>query len=116
MMECRFVPGELELAAATWFAAQQERTVPEVALRMSEMLAQIDLTAELARLQAPMLILAPTASPFVPLAMAQQLHRLVPGATLRVFSGARHGLPFSHAQACAQVLQNFLQSTDSSVA
>lgn len=116
MMECRFAPGELDLPHAAWFASQQERTVPEVALRISAMLAQMDLTAELAMLQAPLLILAPTASPFVPLAMAEQLQHLVSGATLRVFSDARHGLPFSHAQACAQALQNFLQSASSLVA
>jgi pimeloyl-ACP methyl ester carboxylesterase len=41
--------------------------------------------------------------------MAAELKGLVPDAELMVFPHTRHGLPFSHAQACAEVTLRFLQ-------
>ena len=36
----------------------------------------------------------------------------LPDARLQVFAAARHGLPFSHATQCAQVLRGFLEEID----
>jgi pimeloyl-ACP methyl ester carboxylesterase len=36
------------------------------------------------------------------------LHALIPGAQLRIFPHAKHGLPFSHADECSQALRAFL--------
>jgi pimeloyl-ACP methyl ester carboxylesterase len=108
MMECRFAPGALDADAAAWFAAEQERTIPAAALAIADMLLATDLSASLPGLAPPLLVMAPTASPFVPLEVCTQLHELVPGSELEVFHGVRHGLPFSHADACAQRLLAFL--------
>ena len=37
-----------------------------------------------------------------------KLHDVVPDAELRLFSDARHGLPFSHAGAGARALRSFI--------
>lgn len=112
MMECRFAPGALDAQALQWFATQQEQTAPAAALAVADMLAATDLRAGLATLGAPLLILAPDQSPFVPVAMAQELHSCVPGSELHVFPGVRHGLPFSHAAACVRRLRDFLQRVE----
>jgi hypothetical protein len=39
-----------------------------------------------------------------------ELHRLLPKAELHVIGHARHGLPFSHARQCAELLRSFLDS------
>jgi hypothetical protein len=38
------------------------------------------------------------------------LHRLLPDAELNVIGHARHGLPFSHASQCANLLRTFLDA------
>jgi pimeloyl-ACP methyl ester carboxylesterase len=69
-----------------------------------------DLTPQLGSLRIPVLLLHPDGSPFIPVPMAVELQRLLPNARLRVFEHARHGLPFSHADECAQALRAFLDS------
>ncbi len=45
-------------------------------------------------------LLAPAQSPFVPLAVMEEIHAAIPGSKLQVFADARHGLPCSHGRAC----------------
>ena len=54
------------------------------------------------------LLRAPAQSPFVPLAVMQDMHARLPGSELQVFADARHGLPCSHGVACARALRSFL--------
>ena len=108
MMECRFAPGAIDAAAALWYAAQQQRTNPLAALAVADMLAGIDLTSELSRLRPPLLVLIPDSSPFVPVSMYSGLDELVSGAEMKIFSGVRHGLPFSHPEECSRTLLDFL--------
>lgn len=108
MMECRFAPDAIDAAAASWYAAEQSRTQPAAALAVADMLAGMDLRSELRGLRAPLLVLMPDSSPFVPVSMYAQLQELVHGAELKVFPGARHGLPFSHPEQCARTLLDFL--------
>lgn len=108
MMECRFAPGAIDAAAASWYAAQQSRTNPDAALAVADMLAGLDLRPQLAGLQPPLLVLMPDSSPFVPVSMYAQLQERIPGAEMKVFAGVRHGLPFSHPEQCATTLLEFL--------
>ena len=62
---------------------------------------------ELAELRVPTLLLAPGQSPFVPLPVMEEMHAAIPGSELRVFAGARHGLPYSHGAACGRALRDF---------
>jgi pimeloyl-ACP methyl ester carboxylesterase len=108
MMEKRFVPGVLDEARRAWFEAEQEKSLDYVTAGLGEMLAAADLTAELPKLKAPLLILMPDRSPFVPARMAAELAELVPQAEMAMFPGVRHGLPFSHAADCAARLADFI--------
>ena len=57
---------------------------------------------------APTLLLAPAQSPFVPLAVMEEMHAVIPGSELAVFADARHGLPCSHGTAAGRALRAFL--------
>ena len=76
-------------------------------LALADVLMGTDLTAELGRIRVPTLLLAPGQSPFVPLAVMEEMHAAIPGSELQVFANARHGLPFSHGTACGRALRDF---------
>ena len=71
-----------------------------------------DLTAGLGEIRCPTLLLHPDGSPFIPVPIMAELHRLLPDAELNVFGHARHGLPFSHAVQCSACLRDFLARRD----
>lgn len=112
MMENRFAPGVLTPEAQEWFAATQGRTPPHVAIAIGGLLDALDLSPDLPRLAAPLSIVLPDSSPFVPVAHGEELQHLVPHATLRVVPGVRHGLPFSHARQEAALLREKLAELD----
>ena len=112
MMDLRFKPGVLTDEKRRWFAAEQATSRAHVVLGLGELLAVQDLTAELPKLKAPLLMLMPSESPFVPLAQASELAAMVPGSRLQVFEGVRHGLPFSHGAACGEALARELERLD----
>lgn len=113
MMPLRFAPGAADADQLAWFAAEQARAIPHVVLGLGELLAMQDLTETVSRLTAPLLILAPDSSPFVPVRHCEELAELVPHAELEVFAGVRHGLPFSHAEAAARLTCDFLSRVES---
>ena len=112
MMDKRFVPGTLDEARRSWFEAEQEKSPDHVTVGYGELLAGTDLTAELPRIKAPLLILMPDRSPFVTARMAVELAEHLPHAELCMFPGARHGLPFSHAAECSERLAHFLDRAE----
>lgn len=112
MMQARFAPGAIDERAERWLTALHRRTDPRSALAVADLLRTIDLRAEVTTLKVPLLILAPAESPFVPVSLAEDLHRAVPGSELRVFRGVRHGLPFSHASECANITLDFVTRHD----
>ena len=108
MMALRFAPGAVDGDEHAWFAAEQARAKAHVVLGLGELLAVQDLSETVSKLKAPLLILAPDSSPFVPVRQAAELAELVPHAELNVFAGVRHGLPFSHAEEAARLTADFL--------
>jgi pimeloyl-ACP methyl ester carboxylesterase len=115
MMEGRFAPGAIGARAWDWFDRQQATADPRVVLRLLAALVGTDLLGGLAGLRPPLMILHPDRSPFIPVSAVVDLLARVPSAELHVFGGARHGLPFSHAAACAGLLRDFIGKTVSTV-
>jgi pimeloyl-ACP methyl ester carboxylesterase len=113
MMQGRFHPGTLSPDAWRWFESQQATACPDTVLRLLAALVGTDLTARLPALRAPVLLLHPDDSPFIPVAVVASLRALLPDAILHVIGHARHGLPFSHAAGCAEILRGFLARTES---
>ncbi|MEM7406748.1 MAG: alpha/beta hydrolase [Pseudomonadota bacterium] len=112
MMEQRFHPGAISRAAATWFEQQQASALPNAVLDAVAVLVDTDLSGRLAELRMPVLLLHPDASPFIPVSVMATLADGVAGSRLHVFSNSRHGLPFSHATPCSQLLREFLASVE----
>jgi len=109
MMPRRLDIDRVDPALAAWFEREQARAAPHVVLGHAAVLRAADLTADLARIRAPLLVLTPGDSPFVSSAIAADLHRRVPGSELREFPGARHAVISSHARECARAVVAFIQ-------
>jgi pimeloyl-ACP methyl ester carboxylesterase len=110
-MPDRFLEGALEPERYAWFAAQQEKWSLESILKALSVLVGADLTPRLNAVNCPTLLLHPDGSPFIPVSVIAELHRLLPTSRLNIIGPARHGLPFSHDRQCARLLRSFLAET-----
>ena len=106
----RFHDGALSPERLAWFAAQQEKWPRDSILRALGVLIGTDLSPRLKDIRCPVLLLHPDGSPFIPVPIMAELHRLLPNAELNVIGHSRHGLPYSHASLCASLLRTFLDS------
>ena len=104
----RFHDEALSPEQRAWFAAQQERWPQESILNALRVLIGTDLSPRLKDIAQPTLLLHPDGSPFIPVPVMAELHRLLPDAELNVIGHSRHGLPYSHASLCASLLRAFL--------
>jgi pimeloyl-ACP methyl ester carboxylesterase len=107
-MPDRFHPGVLEPQQAAWFEDQQAAWPRDSIMNSLAVLVGTDLTPRLKEIGCPTLLLHPDGSPFIPVPVMAELHRLLPDSHLIVICPARHGLPFSHAAQCARLLRSFL--------
>jgi pimeloyl-ACP methyl ester carboxylesterase len=110
-MPDRFPPDVLDSVRWKWFETQQAQWPRESILKALGVLVGADLTPRLPEIKCPVLLLHPDGSPFIPVPVMAELHRLLAGSRLHVFGHARHGLPFSHARECAAILRPFLDSS-----
>lgn len=108
MMSLRFPEGTVPEAIYQWFHQEQAAASAASTLDLADLLIGTDLTTSLPSIGVPTLLLAPDASPFVPLEVSLEMCRQIPQCEIQVFAGARHGLVCSHGVACAQILKQFL--------
>ena len=106
----RFHDDALSAERRAWFAAEQEKWPRHSILNALGVLIGTDLTSRLGEIGCPTLLLHPDGSPFIPVSVMAELHGGLPDSELNVFGRSRHGLPYSHAAQCAQVLRTFLDS------
>jgi pimeloyl-ACP methyl ester carboxylesterase len=104
----RFHDDALSPEQRAWFAAQQEKWPRDSILNALGVLIGTDLSPRLNAINHPTLLLHPDGSPFIPVPVMAELHRLLPDAELNVIGHSRHGLPYSHATLCASLLRAFL--------
>jgi pimeloyl-ACP methyl ester carboxylesterase len=107
-MRDRFHDDALSPERRSWFAAQQEKWSQESILNALRVLIGTDLSPRLKEIDCRTLLLHPDGSPFIPVPVMAELHRLLPDAELNVIGRSRHGLPYSHANRCACLLRAFL--------
>lgn len=110
MLDKRFLPGAVAQPVLDWFHDAQCRSDAESILAMAEVLVLSDLTDRLARITAPVLLMQPDSSPFIPLAVPAELKGLLPDGRLKVIPSARHGIACSHAHECAEETRAFLEA------
>ena len=104
----RFHDDALSPEQRAWFATQQEKWPRDSILNALRVLIGTDLSPRLKDIVQPTLLLHPDGSPFIPVPVMAELHRLLPDAELNVIGHSRHGLPYSHATLCASLLRAFL--------
>ena len=104
----RFHDDALSPEQRAWFAGQQEKWPRKSILNALRVLIGTDLSPRLKDIGCPTLLLHPDGSPFIPVPVMAELHRLLPDAELNVIGHSRHGLPYSHASLCASLLRAFL--------
>ena len=112
-MPDRFHADALSPERWQWFETEQARWPRDSILNALGVLIGADLTSRLAEIRCPTLLLHPDGSPFIPVPVMAELHRLLGNAELNVIGHSRHGLPFSHASQCAGVLRTFLDTNES---
>jgi pimeloyl-ACP methyl ester carboxylesterase len=108
MTPLRLDRGQVSEAKYRWFERAQARCSADSVLDLADVLIGSDLSPELGRIPVPTLLLAPGRSPFVPLAVMEEMHAGIAGSELQIFPDARHGLPCSHGAACGRALRAFL--------
>lgn len=108
MMGGRFFDDALSPEARAWYEAQQALPDPALVMRVVDILVGLDLTPELPMIAARTLLMHADSSPFIPVAMMDDINRLIPDSRLQVFAHGKHGLPVSHAQQCSALLRRFL--------
>lgn len=109
MMQWRFHSGALPPEVHDWYAKVHESCSMAATLGLADLLLANDLTPRLSEIGVPTLLLAPEASPFIPLEIMASMRAVIPDAELQVFAHSKHGLPLSHGRECAQTLRAFLQ-------
>lgn len=109
MMHMRFNDGAVPPTVYDWFHRIQKDSSPHTTLDVADLLMRADLSGGLAAITAPTLLLSPDSSPFVSLAITQQIQAGIPECEVQVFAGARHGLACSHGKECALALLGFLE-------
>jgi pimeloyl-ACP methyl ester carboxylesterase len=109
-MADRFHDGALTPGQWNWFEAEQAKWPRDSILGALGVLIGADLTPQLGAIECPTLLLHPDGSPFIPVPVMAELHRLLSNAELNVIGHSRHGLPFSHAAPCARLLRTFLDT------
>ena len=108
MMQWRFYPNGLTPQMRQWYTHVHETCSMDATVGLADLLLASDLTSRLGEISVPTLLLAPEASPFIPLEIMASMRSAIPGAELQVFANAKHGLPLSHGRECVTVLRDFL--------
>jgi 2-hydroxy-6-oxo-octa-2,4-dienoate hydrolase len=102
MMASRFAEGSVATEALNWFASTQQQTDAGWLEQMARLIQATDLRGRLSKVSAPVLLIAGDSSPYVGMQQVVELHAQLPDSQVCIFPGARHGIAFSHARACAE--------------
>lgn len=110
MMAGRFFEDATSPEMRRWYEKTQAAIDPELVIKIREVLVGGDLSADLAGMRVPVLLMNGDSSPFIPVSMMVDMHARLPDSRLQVFPHAKHGLPVSHAGECAKALRGFLEA------
>jgi pimeloyl-ACP methyl ester carboxylesterase len=97
----RFVEGDVEPSLYQWVRDLQPGCSATAVCEQGEFIRTQDLTQEIAKIRAPVLILAPTGVPSSIGRLPADLHALIANSELQWFPGQRHSLLMSRARECA---------------
>ena len=99
----------MSAAKRAWYEKQQVNHPIESIIVARDILVGADLGPRLGEVKTPVLLLHADGSPFIAVDQMAEMHSKLPNSEFHVFNHARHGLPFSHAKECAQVMLECLE-------
>ena len=108
MMEHRFYSGAVNEDIYEWFAKTQANSSPETTVALGELLMAQDLSDDLDKVNCPVLLIHPDASPFLPVTMSAEIHSLLPNSEMMVIPHAKHAIACSHATEGAVAFMDFV--------
>jgi len=118
----------VEPTLARWFTAPFRKAHPEVEQKVAAMIRstpvpgyvgcshaipKIDLTARLAQIRCPSLVIVGKDDPGTPVAMAEDIHRALPGSKLEIIPAAAHLSNLEQPDAFNRALGEFLDKVNS---
>lgn len=118
----------VEPTLARWFTAPFRKSHPEVGQRVAAMIRntpvpgfvgcchaipKIDLTARLAEIRCPSLVIVGKDDPGTPVAMAEDIHRALPGSKLVIIPSAAHLSNLEQPDAFNRALGEFVDQANS---
>ncbi|MBI4190334.1 MAG: alpha/beta hydrolase [Betaproteobacteria bacterium] len=101
---------QVEPGFVDWFIAEAARTRVEVLARFVPLMAGIDLTPELPKIQCPTLAVAPGGDPMHTVDEYRSLERAIPRCEFIVYEGLPHNITDAVPDRCARELSRFLKS------
>ena len=93
-----------------WHLAEQARTPFHVAYRIHEAFRSIDVRDDLARMAAPVLLIAARGAPGAPLDEQEATRAAMPDARLVALDGRGSDLPLTQSERCASEVLRFIES------
>lgn len=99
---------QVEPGFIDWFIAESARAPVAVLARFVPLMASIDLTPELPRIQCPTLAVVPGGDPIHTVEEYRALKRMIPDCEFVVFEGLPHNITDAVPDRCAQELRRFL--------
>lgn len=92
-----------------WAIATMRPLSPRVAIAVQRSGAYVDLRAELRAIDVPTVVIHGTRDASAPLELTgRPTAELIPGAELRIYDGAPHGVMFTHADRLNRELRDFI--------
>ena len=105
--------GNMDREEQDWVLKQIGRIPDRALVDYSLMVSQTDVEPLLKKIQAPVLILAPTRSAATPMEQQLAMQQAIPGAKLVVIDGVAHEIYRDRAGDCINALLDFLHSVES---
>jgi 3-oxoadipate enol-lactonase len=99
--------GAVEPKHARWLWEETHRRDPDAGAAASLALFRFDGRPHLSRITAPTLVVIPTGDQLVPPDWQRELASLIRNSTIEELAGARHELPWTHAEQLAKLLGAF---------
>ena len=99
--------GAVEPQHARWLWEETHRRDPDAGAAASLALFRFDGRPHLASITAPTLVVIPTRDQLVPVSWQEKLASLIKGSRIERIEGARHEVPWSHAEQLAEALREF---------
>ena len=106
-----FFTPETSSAMVEWIKAMMNQTSLLAALEIARLMKETDFRSDVAQINVPTLVIHGDKDQSAQLEITgRRTAALIPGASLKIYEGAPHGIPLTHANRLSQDLGEFAKS------